>query len=117
MQLSDGGEIHSPLVIAADGANSAIRSLTGCATREWDYLHHAIVTSVRCEKPHQATAWQRFTDEGPLALLPLQRQDGQHWCSIVWSVPAQRAQEIMTLDNAAFCQALGKASESRLGTI
>ena len=117
MQLSDGGEIHSPRVIAADGANSAIRSLTGCATREWDYLHHAIVTSVRCEKPHQATAWQRFTDEGPLALLPLQRQDGQHWCSIVWSVPAQRAQEIMTLDNAAFCQALGKASEYRLGTI
>ena len=117
MRLEDGSEIHSPLVIAADGGNSAVRRLAGCATREWDYLHHAIVTSVRCEQPHQETAWQRFTDEGPLALLPLQHSDGQHWCSIVWSVPKERAQQIMALDDAAFCAALGQASEYRLGAI
>ena len=67
VQMEDGSEIRSPLVIAADGANSAVRRLAGCATREWDYLHHAIVTSVGCEKPHQYTAWQRFTDDGQLA--------------------------------------------------
>ncbi len=117
MLLNDGREIRSPLVIAADGANSAIRSLTGCATREWDYLHHAIVTSVRCEQAHQRTAWQRFTDEGPLALLPLQHQDGKNWCSIVWSVPKEQAEKIMALDDAAFCAALGQASEHRLGAI
>src|SRR3990167_10201120 len=59
LTLTDGRELRAPLVIAADGANSAVRRLAGCATREWDYLHHAIVTSVRCAKPHQATAWQR----------------------------------------------------------
>lgn len=117
VQLEDGSNIRSPLIIAADGANSTVRRLAGCATREWDYLHHAVVTSIRCEKPHQATAWQRFTDEGPLALLPLQHSDGQHWCSIVWSLPEERAQQVMALDDAAFCAALGDASEHRLGRI
>ncbi|MDY0249797.1 MAG: 2-octaprenyl-3-methyl-6-methoxy-1,4-benzoquinol hydroxylase [Pseudomonas sp.] len=117
VQMEDGSKIHSPLIIAADGANSAIRRLAGCATREWDYLHHAIVTSVRCEKAHQFTAWQRFTDDGPLALLPLQHHDGQNWCSIVWSVPAERAEQIMALDDSAFCDALGQACEYRLGAI
>ncbi len=117
MQLEGGNEIRSPLVIAADGAHSAVRRLTGCETREWDYLHHAIVTSVRCEQPHQNTAWQRFTDEGPLALLPLQHSDGKNWCSIVWSIPEEHAQKIMALDDAAFCAALGEACENRLGII
>ena len=90
LTLADGRELRAPLLVAADGANSAVRRLAGCATREWDYLHHAIVTSVRCERPHQATAWQRFTDDGPLAFLPLARQGDEHWCSIVWStVPAE----------------------------
>lgn len=117
LQLEDGSELRSPLLIAADGANSAVRRLAGCATREWDYLHHAIVTSVRCEKPHQYTAWQRFTDEGPLALLPLQHNDGKNWCSIVWSVPAEQAEQIMALKDDDFCVALGQASEQRLGNI
>lgn len=117
MYLEDGNSIRSPLIIAADGANSTIRRLVGCATREWDYLHHAIVTSIRCENSHQDTAWQRFTDDGPLALLPLQHADGQHWCSIVWSVPAEQAQQIMAFDDEAFCAALGQTSEHRLGRI
>ncbi|HSC84188.1 MAG TPA: FAD-dependent monooxygenase, partial [Pseudomonas sp.] len=78
LKLADGRELRAPLLVAADGANSAVRRLAGCATREWDYLHHAIVTSVRCARPHQRTAWQRFTDDGPLAFLPLQRGDDQH---------------------------------------
>lgn len=117
LQLENGSKVRSRLIIAADGANSAVRRLAGCATREWDYLHHAIVTSVRCEKPHQETAWQRFTDDGPLALLPLKHSDGKNWCSIVWSVPEEHAQQIMALDDTQFCQALGQACEQRLGTI
>src|SRR5690606_37031230 len=90
LTLADGRQLRTPLVVAADGANSAVGRLAGCATREWDYLHHAIVTSVRCERPHQATAWQRFTDDGPLAFLPLDGAPDEHWCSIVWScVPEQ----------------------------
>lgn len=117
LTLADGRELRAPLLVAADGANSAVRRLAGCATREWDYLHHAIVTSVRCERPHQATAWQRFTDDGPLAFLPLNRQGDEHWCSIVWSTVPAEAERLMALDDAAFCGALGKAFEQRLGAI
>jgi len=117
LTLADGRELRAPLVVAADGANSAVRRLAGCATREWDYLHHAIVTSVRCAKPHQATAWQRFTDDGPLAFLPLSGPPGEHWCSIVWSVTPAEARRLMELDDAGFCRALGFAFEHRLGEI
>ncbi len=120
LTLSDGRQLRAPLLIAADGANSAVRRLAGCATREWDYLHHAIVTSVRCAKPHQQTAWQRFTDDGPLAFLPLAgrgSEAAEHWCSIVWSVTPAEAERLMALDDAAFRYALGKAFEWRLGEV
>jgi 2-octaprenylphenol hydroxylase len=114
--LSDGRQLRAPLVIAADGARSAVRRLAGCETREWDYLHHAIVTSVRCDKPHADTAWQRFTDDGPLAFLPLQRE-GEHWCSIVWSITPAEAERVMKLDDSAFCRELERAFEGCLGTV
>lgn len=117
LTLADGRQLRTPLLIAADGANSAVRRLAGCATREWDYLHHAIVTSVRCEQPHQRTAWQRFTDDGPLAFLPLMQGEDEHWCSIVWSATPGEAGRLMALDEAAFCRELGKAFEWRLGEV
>jgi 2-octaprenylphenol hydroxylase len=117
LTLADGRTLRAPLVVAADGANSAVRRLTGVATREWDYLHHAIVTSVRCAGPHRQTAWQRFTDNGPLAFLPLARDGQQDWCSIVWSTTPGEAQRLMTLDDGAFCAELEREFEGRLGTV
>lgn len=117
LSMADGSSLRTRLLIAADGANSSVRRLTGTATREWDYKHHAVVTSVICERPHQHTCWQRFTDEGPLALLPLQHADGRNWCSLVWSLPPERAQQVLALDDEPFCQQLGEAFEQRLGKI
>ncbi len=117
LTLDDGRQLNAPLLVAADGANSAVRRLAGCETREWDYLHQAIVTSVRCSEPHQRTAWQRFTDDGPLAFLPLERDGDQHWCSIVWSVTELEARRLMALDDTAFRAALGRAFEQRLGEV
>ncbi|WP_457970664.1 2-octaprenyl-3-methyl-6-methoxy-1,4-benzoquinol hydroxylase [Pseudomonas sp. R4-84] len=117
LTLADGRTLRAPLVIAADGANSAVRRLTGVATREWDYLHHAIVTSVRSARPHRTTAWQRFTDNGPLAFLPLAREGQEDWCSIVWSTTPDEAQRLMALDDTVFCNELERAFEGRLGTV
>ncbi|WP_348971720.1 2-octaprenyl-3-methyl-6-methoxy-1,4-benzoquinol hydroxylase [Pseudomonas atacamensis] len=117
LTLADGRTLRAPLVIAADGANSAVRRLTGVATREWDYLHHAIVTSVRCSQPHRKTAWQRFTDHGPLAFLPLERDGQQDWCSIVWSTTPAEAERLMALEETAFCAELERAFEGCLGEV
>ena len=117
LTLADGRQLRAPLVVAADGANSAVRRLTGCETREWDYLHHAIVTSVRCSAGHQSTAWQRFTDDGPLAFLPLTCDGQQDWCSIVWSTTPEHAEQLMALDEPAFLKALERAFEGRLGEV
>lgn len=117
LTLEDGSTLRTPLLIGADGANSSVRRLAGCATREWDYRHHAVVTSVRTELPHQLTCWQRFTDEGPLAFLPLQHADGENWCSIVWSLPPERAHAVLQLDDKDFNRQLTAALEGRLGQV
>lgn len=116
LTLSDGRTLRAPLVVAADGANSTVRRMTGTATREWDYLHHAIVTSVRTADSHRKTAWQRFTDDGPLAFLPLDRE-GEHWCSIVWSVTPEQSERLMKLDDEPFCRELENAFEGCLGQV
>lgn len=117
LQLASGEALQAPLVVAADGARSRLRELAGFAMREWDYLHHALVTTVRTERPHAETAWQSFLPSGPLAFLPLNDRDGGHYCSIVWSLLPEQAQRIMALDDAAFRQELEAAIEGRLGRI
>lgn len=116
---TDSGESFvTRLLIAADGANSPVREMSGFRTREWDYQHHAIVTTVTHEQAHEFCARQRFLDSGPLAFLPLSGNAGeQQQSSIVWSLLPELAEEIMQLDDEAFCSRLGAAFEWRLGKI
>jgi 2-octaprenylphenol hydroxylase len=111
--LEGGEDLHAGLLVAADGARSALRGMAGIVTQGWAYGQHAVVANVRPEKSHRETAWQRFMPTGPLAFLPI--DDGR--CSIVWSTSPQRAQELLDLDEAAFCRELGQASEHILGAI
>ena len=113
LDLADGARLDARLLVAADGANSWVRKMRGIALSRQPYRQQGLVCNVRTELPHQATAWQCFMPSGPLALLPL--FDGQ--CSIVWSLDDARAEEIMALDDAAFCAALARASDYRLGEV
>lgn len=116
--LEDGRQLVAPLLVAADGGLSRTRELAGFATREWDYGHHAIVTTVRMEREHGGIARQRFGAAGPLALLPLRGDDGgTHCVSIVWSQQEARAAELMALDDEAFAAALTAESEGCLGAV
>lgn len=113
LTLDDDTMLSARLVVAADGANSALRDMLGIATRERDYAQRAIVAHVATQRAHEFTAWQRFLPGAVLAFLPL--SDGR--CSIVWSLPENEATRILALDDQQFCAALGAAFDFRLGTI
>ena len=117
VELSSGETLAASLLVAADGGNSSIREQFKFATREWDYGHSAIVTTVQTESVHQQTAWQRFMPTGPLALLPLDKEGDHHRCSLVWSQESDEAERLMALNDDAFCAELGYASEYCLGEI
>lgn len=120
LESSEGVILNTKLLIAADGANSKIRQLANFTTKEWDYNHQALVTTVRTEKPHMATARQRFLETGPLAFLPLSSRHGsrdQHYCSIVWSMVPEKAEEIMSLPEEEFKIQLALALENELGAV
>ena len=117
VELADGNRLEARLLIAADGANSKIRQHFQFSTKEWDYGHQAIVTTITTERPHQQIARQRFMPTGPLALLPLNNQGDLHQCSIVWSQETQEANHLMALDDQQFCLRLAAASEYCLGQV
>jgi len=116
LTLADGRVISCQLLVAADGANSHCRRMAGIPMTEWDYGHHAIVTTVETEQSNQQTAWQCFTGDGPLAFLPLSSEQG-HFSSIVWSTSPDHARDLMAQDDNEFCAALEMAFEHRLGKV
>lgn len=117
LTLDNESQVVTRLLIAADGAHSTVRELANFETREWDYGHKAIITTVQTELPNQLTAWQRFMRTGPLAFLPLPTVNGKHFCSIVWSAQIELADELMQLSDEAFCNRLANAFEQKLGKI
>ncbi|MEO5561200.1 MAG: FAD-dependent oxidoreductase [Dokdonella sp.] len=111
--VGDGTRLRAKVLIAAEGAESSIRSKLGIAFEGRDYGQRAVVAHVATERPHEGTAWQRFQPGGPLAFLPL--ADGR--CSIVWSLPDAEATRVLALDDDAFRSELGCAFDFHLGAI
>jgi len=120
LETREGETLSTQLLIAADGANSRIRQLANFKTREWDYNHQALVTTVRTELPHNNTALQRFMNTGPLAFLPLSpnaSSTDQHYCSIVWSSLPENTENLLALSDNQFKTELATNIEHRLGGI
>lgn len=113
LELADGQGVSARLIVAADGAESPLRAMVGIGTHGRDYTQRAIVAHVATARAHESTAWQRFLPTGPLALLPL--ADGRS--SIVWSLPDEEATRLLSLDDDAFADAVGIASDFRLGPV
>ena len=113
LRLSDGRRLEAGMLIAADGADSAIRSMAGIGLDRHDYGQRGLVAYIDSELPHQDTAWQRFLPTGPLAVLPA----GKQRCSIVWTLPDEQAVAMLALDEAAFNRALTNAFGGQLGAL
>jgi 2-octaprenylphenol hydroxylase len=105
--------LDADLVIGADGARSFVRESAGIRTRDFPYGQMAFVTHLRPEKPHCATAWQRFLSDGPLGMLPL--ADGR--ISVVWSTTEEAADKAMAASEEELGAMLSEASDYVLGEL
>jgi len=94
-------QISAKLVVAADGASSAVRRLLGIKAHTRDYAQHAIVSAVKLSRPHIGVAYERFLPSGPIALIP--KPGGA--ASLVWSVPSDRVEALMKLSDEDYRKA------------
>jgi 2-octaprenyl-6-methoxyphenol hydroxylase len=103
--------LKTKLLIAADGNNSFIRQQQNIPVTEQCYPQSAILTKVTLKHPHQHIAYERFTKDGAIALLPLD----ENKASVVWTLPHSAAQEIINGSDELFIEKLQKAFGFRLG--
>ena len=120
MQLtieSDGQQqlINSKLLVVADGADSSCCKKLGISQQRKAYDHSAIIANISLEQAHNKVAYERFTDQGPMALLPLTDFENDHRCALVWTQPSGQADELMTSDDSEFLTQLQARFGDRLG--
>jgi 2-polyprenyl-6-methoxyphenol 4-hydroxylase len=113
----DTHAVAARLVVLADGGKSPICANLGITHKTTHYEQSALIANIAFEKPHQNMAFERFTDTGPLAVLPLSDSEEQHRGSLVWTVTAQQAIEFQTLSEPELLQRLTARFGTRLGTL
>jgi 2-octaprenyl-6-methoxyphenol hydroxylase len=117
VQLQDGRKLHAPLLVAADGRNSATREAAGIRMARWRYDHQAIVSVLRHAQPHDNVAYEIFYPTGPFALLPMTDDAGGHRSAIVWSVPQDDAAGWLSLNDEDFAAEAEAAMGGFLGRV
>ena len=117
VSLEDGRKLSAPLLVAADGRNSATRDAAGIAVARWKYDHQAIVSVLKHERPHEHVAYEIFYPSGPFALLPMNDTKAGHRSAIVWSVPNGDAAGWLSLGDDDFAAEARAAMGGFLGKI
>ncbi|MEO7497179.1 MAG: FAD-dependent monooxygenase [Massilia sp.] len=112
LQLDDGGTLDAALVAQAEGGLFGEQQ---ARARQHDYGQSAVIARVAASAPIAHRAYERFTNEGPLALLPQEGADGLQY-ALVWCVRPEHAQALLAVDDAAFLAQLGAAFGTRLGS-
>ena len=116
--LEDGRSISAPLMIGADGRNSATRAWLGIDVKSWSYKQSAIVCNVAHALDHENVAVEHFLPAGPFAVLPMTDDgDGNHRSSVVWTVSEAEAQKILKLAPAKFDAQLQELFGPHLGAV
>ncbi len=105
--------LRARLVVAADGADSKVRAAAGLAATIEDYRQVAIVSHVRSSRPADGTAYERFTPDGPFAVLPL--FDGAY--GVVWTLAPEAAERVLALSDKDYLAALQGEFGWRIGRL
>lgn len=111
--LDNGQTLTGRLLVAADGSRSALGEQCGIRWQQQPYEQLAMIANVTTAVPHEGRAFERFTEHGPLAMLPM--SDGR--CSLVWCHPLDNRDEVLSWSDARFCNELQQAFGWRLGRI
>ena len=118
LELADGRSIRAPLVIAADGQNSALRAMAGITTIAHDYAQSGIVTTIRHALDHEGTAYEHFRPAGPFASLPLLDAAGRGTrSSLVWTEERATAAGYLEMPLPQLAVAIEAAMGSCLGAV
>jgi 2-octaprenyl-6-methoxyphenol hydroxylase len=111
--LASGRRLFAPLVVAADGQNSALREMAGIKVVRWATEQVALTGTIAHEKPHGGRGVQHFLPAGPFAILPMTGNRS----SIVWTERGEEARRIMALDHAGMIAEIEKRAGGWLGEI
>lgn len=111
IRLQDGTLLSTKLLVFADGNRSVAAQSAGFQYQQQDYPQTALIANLALERPHQGKAFERFTETGPIALLPL---TGQRY-SLVWTVSPEQADTLLQLPESAFQAQIQKAFGYRAG--
>ena len=101
-----GTSLNCKLLVLADGAKSKLAQSLGISYHRAGYGQQAIIANVECDQAHRGIAYERFTDSGPIALLPLGLGQDSYRSALVWTRPQDETQAILELDDKQFCQRL-----------
>ena len=117
-------ELSAHLVVAADGGRSTVRERLGAKTFNLGYGQTAVIASVVSDRAHGNVAYERFTESGPLALLPNTApawmdgaEAGDRRWSLVWTVHDHEVEEHLALDDASFLESLQRRLGRRAGRL
>lgn len=105
--------IDTPLLVGADGTASFVRAQLGIDAERHDYRQTLFVCTVTPERDHANRAYERFADDGPIALLPL----AEHRCGLVLTVSTEEAESVAALDDAGFIELAQRRFGWRLGRL
>lgn len=111
--LDDETELECDLAVLADGGRSSLREQLGIGVRQRPYNQSALIANITPSEAHCGQAFERFTDEGPMALLPLP----ENRCALVWTRTGADTQRLLELDDRSFLSELQNVFGYRLGTL
>nr|WP_237158147.1 2-octaprenyl-6-methoxyphenyl hydroxylase [Shewanella psychrophila] len=115
LTLNDGTQIKTALLVAADGVNSRVRQAFNLPLEQMDFAQVALVANVETDKPHDNWAFERFTNTGPLAVLPMAPLKGNSRVSLVWALNPSEAKRLQSAAKDDFLSELQKAFGFRAG--